>query len=95
MPSVSSERLQTGFRFGERSVTGQAQPLSPFYPARGPGYTAPLARFLLDLVDLRFPAFLHPPALARPLLDTDPGSLACSVSGPGTIPPPGPVSPPA
>ena len=49
---------------------------------------------LLDMVDLRWPAFLRPPRLARPLLDTDPGSLSCSVSGPGTIPPPGSVTPP-
>src|ERR1700733_12794261 len=49
---------------------------------------------LLDMVDLRRPAFLRPPRLARPLLDTDPGSLSCSVSGPGTIPPPGSVTPP-
>ena len=46
------------------------------------------------MIDLRFPAFRHPPRLAQPLLDTDPGSLACSVSGPGTIPPPGSVTPP-
>ncbi len=49
---------------------------------------------LLDMVDLRFPAFLRPPPLAQPLLDTDPASLACSVTGPGVIPPPGSVSPP-
>jgi phospholipase C len=49
---------------------------------------------LLDMVDLRHPAFLHPPRLARPLLDTDPSSQKCSVTGPGHIPPPGSVSPP-
>jgi phospholipase C len=49
---------------------------------------------LLDMIDLRFPAFRHPPRLAQPLLDTDPASLACDVTGPGTIPPPGSVSPP-
>jgi phospholipase C len=49
---------------------------------------------LLDMLDLRWPAFLRPPRLAPPLLDTDPGSLSCSVSGPGTIPPPGSVTPP-
>jgi phospholipase C len=49
---------------------------------------------LLDLIDLRFPAFLRPPQLAQPLLDTDPASLACDVTGPGVIPPPGSVSPP-
>jgi hypothetical protein len=31
-------------------------------------------------------------ALAEPLLDTDPGALACNVSGPGTIPPADSVS---
>jgi len=49
---------------------------------------------MLDLLDLRRPAFLRPPALAQPLLDTDPGSLSCSTTGPGTIPPAGSVSPP-
>jgi phospholipase C len=49
---------------------------------------------LLDMIDLRFPAFRRPPPLAQPLLDTDPASLACSVTGPGAIPPPGSVSPP-
>jgi phospholipase C len=49
---------------------------------------------LLDMVDLRYPAFLHPPHLAKPLLDTDPSSQKCSVTGPGHIPPRGSVSPP-
>ena len=49
---------------------------------------------LLDMVDLRYPAFLRPPRLAKPLLDTDPSSQKCSVTGPGHIPPPGSVSPP-
>jgi phospholipase C len=49
---------------------------------------------LLDMVDLRHPAFLHPPCLAKPLLDTDPSSQKCSVTGPGHIPPPGSISPP-
>jgi phospholipase C len=52
------------------------------------------AENMLDMIDLRFPAFLQPPRLAQPLLDSDPGSLSCSVSGPGTIPPPGSVTPP-
>jgi phospholipase C len=52
------------------------------------------AENMLDMIDLRFPAFLHPPRLAQPLLDTDPGSLSCSVTGPGTIPPPGSITPP-
>ena len=49
---------------------------------------------MLDMLDLRKPHFLHPPRLAKPLLDTDPAALACNTSGPGTIPPPGSVSPP-
>ena len=49
---------------------------------------------MLDMLDLRRPAFGEPPPLAGPLLSTDPGALACSVTGPGTIPPPGSVSPP-
>jgi phospholipase C len=54
------------------------------------------AASLLDLVDLRRPFFLRPPRLAAPLLSTDPGgpaALACNVTGPGTIPPPGSVTP--
>jgi hypothetical protein len=49
---------------------------------------------MLDMLDLRDPTFLTPPALAQPLLDTDPGALACNKSGPGAIPPPGSVTPP-
>jgi phospholipase C len=49
---------------------------------------------MLDMLDLRRPAFLTPPTLTQPLLDTDPGALACNTSGPGTIPPPGSVTPP-
>jgi phospholipase C len=52
------------------------------------------ARNMLDMLDLRRPHFLRPPKLAQPLLDTDPSALACNTSGPGTIPPPGSVSPP-
>jgi phospholipase C len=48
---------------------------------------------MLDMLDLRHPAFRTPPKLAQPLLGTDPGALACSTTGPGTIPPPGSVSP--
>jgi phospholipase C len=40
---------------------------------------------ILDLLDLRQSAFLKPPALAQPLLDTDPLGAACEVLGPGTI----------
>jgi phospholipase C len=46
----------------------------------------------LDMLDLSQPAFATPPPLAQPLLDTDPSALACSVTGPGTIPPPGSVT---
>jgi phospholipase C len=53
------------------------------------------ARNLLDMLDLDGrPAFLTPPSLAKPLLDVDPSALSCNTSGPGTIPPPGSVSPP-
>jgi phospholipase C len=49
---------------------------------------------MLDMLDLRRPAFLAPPRLAQPLAATDPGSLSCLTTGPGTIPPPGSISPP-
>ena len=52
------------------------------------------ANNMLDMLDLRRPAFLTPPPLAQPLLNVDPGALACNTSGPGTIPPPGSVTPP-
>ncbi len=52
------------------------------------------ANAMLDMLDLRHPHFLEPPDLAQPLVDVDPTALACDVSGPGTIPPPGSVSPP-
>jgi phospholipase C len=47
----------------------------------------------LDMLDFSRAAFAAPPALAQPLLDVDPSALACNVSGPGTIPPPGSVTP--
>jgi phospholipase C len=48
----------------------------------------------LDMLDLHKAAFATPPVLAQPLLTTDPaGATACNVSGPGTIPPPGSVTP--
>jgi hypothetical protein len=47
---------------------------------------------MLDLLDLRRPAFRTPPRLAAPLLSTDPAALACDASGPGAIPPPGSVT---
>jgi phospholipase C len=52
------------------------------------------ARNMLDMLDLKRPHFRTPPTLAKPLLDTDPAALACNKSGPGTIPPPGSVTPP-
>ena len=48
---------------------------------------------MLHMIDRHRPVFLDPPVLAEPLADTDPSALACSVSGPGTIPPPGSVTP--
>jgi phospholipase C len=50
------------------------------------------AHDLLDMLDLKHAAFLTPPKLARPLIETDPGALACNTKGPGTIPPPGSVT---
>jgi phospholipase C len=52
------------------------------------------ANNMLDMLDLTSPAFLEPPALAKPLTDTDSHALRCNVTGPGKIPPPGSVSPP-
>jgi phospholipase C len=52
------------------------------------------AHNMLDMLDLSKPAFLHPPKLAKPLLDTSPGALKCDITGPGTIPPPGSVTGP-
>jgi phospholipase C len=52
------------------------------------------AHSMLDMLELRRPAFAEPPPLAKPLLATDSGALACDVSGPGTIPPPGSVTGP-
>jgi phospholipase C len=50
------------------------------------------ANNMLDMLDFSAPAFAKPPALAKPLVDTDASALACDVSGPGTIPPPGSVT---
>jgi hypothetical protein len=47
---------------------------------------------MLDMLDLRWPAFADPPHLARPLAASDPSSLSCTVTGPGTIPPPGSIT---
>jgi phospholipase C len=52
------------------------------------------AHNMLDMLDLRAPAFRHPPKLDKPLLDAHPvEALKCNVTGPGTIPPPGSISP--
>jgi phospholipase C len=50
------------------------------------------AAAMLDMLDLRRPSFATPPRLAQPLAVTDPSALTCSVTGPGTIPPPGSVT---
>jgi phospholipase C len=52
------------------------------------------AHNMLDMLDLSAPAFKSPPKLDKPLLDAHPtAALKCSVTGPGTIPPPGSISP--
>jgi phospholipase C len=52
------------------------------------------ANNMLDMLDLTKPSFLVPPTLAKPLLVTHPTkATACNTSGPGTIPPPGSVTP--
>jgi phospholipase C len=50
------------------------------------------ANNMLDMLDFSAPAFLKPPTLAKPLVDTDSHALACDTSGPGVIPPPGSVT---
>jgi phospholipase C len=52
------------------------------------------AHNMLDMLDLTTRTFHEPPTLAKPLVDTDKSALKCNVSGPGTIPPPGSVTPP-
>jgi phospholipase C len=52
------------------------------------------ANNMLDMLDLTRPAFATPPKLARPLLAVNKNALACNTTGPGTIPPPGSVTPP-
>jgi phospholipase C len=47
---------------------------------------------MLDMLDLHHPHFAEPPQLAQPLAVTNPAALACSVSGPGTIPPVGSIT---
>ena len=82
--AVSPGREQEGYM---HMPTGQSgHPLSPHYRDAN-------AANMLDMLDLRRPAFLAAPTLAQPLVDTDPSALACNVSGPGTIPPPGSITP--
>ena len=50
------------------------------------------ATAMLDMLDLRHPSFAEPPELSKPLAVMDPSALSCSVTGPGTIPPPGSVT---
>jgi phospholipase C len=51
------------------------------------------ANAMLDMLDLQQPAFRTAPTLAQPFLNADPlKALACEITGPGTIPPPGSVS---
>jgi phospholipase C len=48
---------------------------------------------MLDMLDFHKPTFAEPPQLAQPLAVTDPSALSCSVNGPGTVPPPGSITP--
>jgi hypothetical protein len=45
------------------------------------------------MLDLRRPAFITPPELDRPLYNADAMAVICTITGPGTIPPPGSVKP--
>jgi len=78
MPNVSRERLQVQSRFTESSR--RLVSLSLYLAGRAAGTAQARAR--------------QRPMLAPPLPDTGPASPACSVTGPGGIPPPGSVSPP-
>jgi phospholipase C len=52
------------------------------------------ANVMLDMLDMKEPAFAHPPKLADPLLTMHPIKAAkCDTAGPGKIPPPGSVTP--
>ncbi len=53
------------------------------------------ARNMLDMLDLKRPAFIKPPKLAKPLYHTDAEAVLCTITGPGTIPPPGSITGPA
>ena len=50
------------------------------------------ANNMLDMLDLKRPAFIRPPKLADPLYNADANAVLCSILGPGTIPPPGSVT---
>ena len=69
-------------------IETQVEPARADLPRRQRRQPARLAR------PDRGPRVPDPPTLAQPLLDTDPGALACNTSGPGTIPPPGSGTPP-
>jgi len=58
----------------------------------GAAYRDANASAMLDMLDLRRPSFAEPPELDQPLAVSDPSALSCSVTGPGTIPPPGSVT---
>jgi phospholipase C len=53
------------------------------------------ANNMLDMLDLKRPAFVRPPKLADPLYNTDANAVLCSILGPGTIPPPGSITGPS
>jgi len=53
------------------------------------------ANNMLDMLNLKRPAFIKPPKLADPLYATDASAVLCSILGPGTIPPPGSVTRPS
>jgi phospholipase C len=46
------------------------------------------AHNMLDMLDLKRPAFLRPPKLHRPLYEVSSEAVLCTFTGPGTIPPP-------
>jgi phospholipase C len=50
------------------------------------------ANNMLDMLDFSKPSFIKPPALATPLYNSDPDAVICTLTGPGTIPPPGSVT---
>ena len=50
------------------------------------------ANNMLDMLDLTSPAFLTPPPLAQPLYYANSQAVLCTITGPGTIPPPNSVS---